>query len=325
MKKDMKEIFENQPLSSEAPQGLRNKVEYAARQTVRKPWIGLSTRWIAVGAAAAAVGFFAFTTLLPAKAEAKTWDKVASAYENVKGMLIRLNFAGGDDQGDILLAYKGKEWRVSIQGGGEGNMDVSYSNGELTLWDGGKTAQLINIGMELPFSPEDIVKQISDEVSVSKLLEKGADEIGRENIVVEQPVLVDGRRVYNVFIDGVHGDGRVHIVVDAETDLPISISAQSQRGEIFEMSFEFNSDFDDSLLRPVLPTGVTFQHLDIGDMSKMGEKFGHDFDFGHKFGSDDGENEDSEDESEEDDSSETVDDDASIKKIVEIKGASVIR
>lgn len=313
MKKDMKDIFENQPLSNEAPQGLRNKVEYAARQKAHAPWLGLGTRWVAIGTVAAAIAFFGITTLIPAKAEAKTWDKVSSAYQNVKGMLMRINFAGGNDKGDILIANKGNDWRVSISGGGEGNMDISYSGGELTMWDGGNTARVMNLGMPLPFSPEQMVKAISDEISVSKILAKGADEIGRENIVVEQPTMVDGRSVYNVYVTKVdHGVGRVHMVVDAESDLPISISAESGNGENFKMSFQFNSEFDDSLLRPILPSGVKFEHKNIGDMGAFGKEMGHDFDFGHKFGSDDEDRE----ESEGDD-----DDQISVKQKVEIKGA----
>lgn len=275
MKKDFNEIFEHQPLSNEAPQGLRNKMEFAARQNVRKPWFGTGTRWAAAAAAVVGAGFFVSTMLTPASAEAKTWDMVTAAYQNVRGMLMRIQFNGDGESGAIQIASKGQEWRVAITGMGEGQLDVSYQNGEMTLWNGGDTAQIMKIPLPIDMSPEMFVKKITEEVTVSKILEKGADEIGRDNIHVEQPVEIDGRRVYNVYITNIdHGNGRVHMLVDAETDLPISMSFDGENGEAFRMEFDFNAEFDDSLLRPVLPSGIKFNYMDIGNLGKDVEGFG---------------------------------------------------
>lgn len=287
MKKDMKDIFGQLPLSSEAPQGLRNKVEFVARQRSRKSWFVPGAKWAAAAAAIAAGGFFLTTMLAPSTAQAKTWDMVTAAYQDVKGMLLKINFSGNDDDGSIQIATKGGEWHLSIDEKGGEKMDVSYSNGELVLWDGGDTAQVMRLGMELPFSPEDIVKSITDELTVSKILEKGADEIGRENIRIEQPTMVDGRRVYHVYISKFDGDeeGRGHMLVDADTDLPIYLEFEGSGTERLRIDFQFDGEFDDSLLRPVLPSGIKMNYMDIDSLRQMGGD-GHDFDFDFDFGHD---------------------------------------
>jgi hypothetical protein len=106
------------------------------------------------------------------------------------------------------------------------------------------------------------MQQLTEQLTASKIFEEHADEIGRENIRIEQPVTVNGRSVYNVYINDPKGEGRIHVVVDARTDLPLNMSVDGPNGEEMRMSFQFDGDFDSSMLRPVLPSGVKFQHLD---------------------------------------------------------------
>ena len=287
----MKDLFYKQPMGDEAPQGLRNRVELAARQKPGRDWFGARTRWAVAGTAvaAAAVGGLMFIT--PANAEAKTWDMVTSAYEQVRGVLIQMDFTGQGEDGNLTIAGKGGEWRVQMEGAGE-DMDISYSNGTLTMWDGGDTAQVMKLGFNIPFNPEDVMKGMTEQLSASKIFEEHADEIGRDNIRIEQPTWVGNRHVYNVYIDEANGQGKVHILVDADTDLPISMTVSGPNGEDMKMKFQFDGDFDSSLLRPIIPKGVNIEEI---DMSKaMGgafnneeflrgmEEFGKSFEHGGK-------------------------------------------
>ena len=271
----MKNLFDKQPISDEAPQGLRNKVEYASRQEPRKAWFAPRYRWAAAGTAvAAAVAGVMF--IMPSSAEAKTWDMVQDAYGKVRGMLIQMRFdEPNGESGEMLIAGKGNDWRVSFSESdrpGPNSMDISYSGGELMIWDGGDTAQVISLGMNLPFQPEQVMQGMAEQLTASKIFEQHADDMGRQNIRVEQPVVVDGRRVYNVFIsDPDNAGNQVHVVVDAETDLPISMEMQGVRGESMQMTFQFNGEFDRSLLQPVLPSGVKFKHTDFKSMGTEGE------------------------------------------------------
>jgi hypothetical protein len=276
----MKNLFDKQPISDEAPQGLRNKVEYASRQEPRKAWFAPRYRWAAAGTAVAAAAIAGVMFMAPSSAEAKTWDMVQDAYGKVRGMLIQMRFDDPKgESGEMLIAGKGNDWRVSFKNSdphGPDSMDISYSGGELTLWDGGDTAQVINLGMNIPFQPEQVMQGMAEQLTASKIFEQHGDEMGRQNIRVEQPVVVDGRRVYNVYIsDPDNAGNQVHVVVDAETDLPISMQMQGVRGESMQMSFQFNGEFDRSLLQPVLPSGVKFKHTDIKSMGGEGEDLFH--------------------------------------------------
>jgi hypothetical protein len=273
----MKNLFDKQPISTEAPQGLRNRVELAARQKPRRDWFAPRYRWAIAGTGVAAAAVAGVMLLTPASAEAKTWDMVQKAYEDVRGMLIELEFNdSASEQGKMTIAGKGNDWRVSfdgIEGGGPEKMDISYTGGELTIWDGGDTAKVISLGMQIPFSPEQLMQNLTKELTASHILEDNADEIGRNNIRIEQPVWVDGRHVYNVYINEPNGEGKFHLLVDADTDLPISMNVDGPNGESFRMKFQFNSDFDDSLLQPILPSGIKFEQMDASKMGGDGEDF----------------------------------------------------
>ena len=276
----MKNLFDKQPISDEAPRGLRNKVEYASRQEPRKAWFAPRYRWAAAGTAVAAAAVAGVMFIMPSSAEAKTWDMVQDAYGKVRGMLIQMRFDDPKgESGEMLIAGKGNDWRVSFKNSGDhgpDSMDISYSGGEITLWDGGDTAQVISLGMNIPFQPEQVMQNMAEQLTASKIFEQHADDMGRQNIRVEQPVVVDGRRVFNVYISDPHNAGnQVHVVVDAETDLPISMQMQGVRGESMQMSFQFNGEFDRSLLQPVLPSGVKFKHTDPKTMDGEGDGMLH--------------------------------------------------
>jgi hypothetical protein len=117
------------------------------------------------------------------------------------------------------------------------------------------------------------MSEMTRELTVTNILKEGADDIGRNNIRVEQPVNVNGRSVYNVYVTEPNGEGQFHILVDADTDLPISMSVDGPKGEEMRMSFEFNGEFDSSYLQPVLPTGVKFERIDRSKMMGEGAEF----------------------------------------------------
>jgi hypothetical protein len=135
------------------------------------------------------------------------------------------------------------------------------------------------------------MKGMTEQLSASKIFKEHADEIGRDNIRIEQPEWVGNRHVYNVYINEDNGNGQVHVLVDADTDLPISMDVTGSDGEEMRMTFQFDGDFDSSLLRPIIPKGVKIERTDMskimggGDheqMLKGFEEFGKAFDGHHK-------------------------------------------
>lgn len=285
MNDNMDDIFEGQPQSSETPRGLRNRVEYLARQPQRAAWFNGGFKWAAAGTAVAAAAIAAVMFMTPATSEAKTWDMVTDAYQDIRTMLIQIEMRESGRAESITVAMKGNSWRVSVGG----DMDISYSRGELLIYKAGSdTAQVIDMrGIPFPIEPSVVVKEIVSQLSVANLLKHAEDEIGKENIHISGIYTENGRRLYDVEVNDPESGSHAFFTIDADTDLPVSVEMRgvevggSMHGR---MSFQFNGEVDDSWLEPVLPTGVKFEHFDLRDMRGGGDFFDG---FGDMFDDDD--------------------------------------
>ncbi|MCH7489398.1 MAG: hypothetical protein IID05_01770, partial [Gemmatimonadetes bacterium] len=279
MNDNMNDIFEQQAQSKEAPRGLRNKVEFLARQPQKAAWFNGGFKWAAAGTAVAAAAIAAVRFMTPATSEAKTWDMVTDAYQDIRTMLIRIDIRDSDRAESITVAMKGNSWRVSVADRG----DFSYSRGELLIYKAGSdTAQVIDMtGIPFPIEPSVVVKEIVSQLSVANLLKHAEDEIGKENIVISQVYTANGRRLYDVEVRDSKSGSHAFFVIDADTDLPVSVEMRGVEVEGSmhgRMSFQFNGEVDDSWLEPVLPTGVKFEYINLRDMA------GGDGDFWDGFG-----------------------------------------
>lgn len=298
MNDNMEDIFERQAQSSETPRGLRNKVEYLARQPQRAAWFNGGFKWAAAGTAVAAAAIAGVMFMTPATSEAKTWDMVSDAYQDIRTMLIQIDMQDGERSESITVAFKGNSWRVSV--GGE--IDVSFSRGELLMYKAGSdTAQVIDMsGFPIPINPSMIVKEVVSNLSVANLLKEAEDEIGAENIQISKVYRRKGQRLYDVEVRDPKSGSHAFFTIDADTDLPVSVEIREADGEggmQGRMSFQFNGDVDDSYLEPVLPTGVKFEYIKPMDMrgrkgdffDGIGDMFDHDDDDDRHDDDDDGE------------------------------------
>ena len=271
MNDNMDDIFERQAQSGEAPRGLRNRVEFLARQPQRAAWFNGGFKWAAAGTAVAAAAIAGVMFMTPATSEAKTWDMVTDAYQDIRTMLIQIDVQGSDRAESITVAMKGNSWRVAVAD----EMDISFGGGELLIYKAGSdTAQVIDLrGFPIPIDPSMIVKEIVSQLSVANLLKHAEDEIGKENIYISKVYTENGRQLYDVEVNDPRSGSHAFFTIDADTDLPVSVEMRgvevggSMHGR---MSFQFNGEVDDSWLEPVLPTGVKFEHFDLGDMRRDG-------------------------------------------------------
>ncbi len=272
MNDNMDDIFERQAQSGEAPRGLRNRVEFLARQPQRAAWFNGGFKWAAAGTAVAAAAIAAVMFMTPATSEAKTWDMVTDAYQDIRTMLIQIDVQDSDRAESITVAMKDNSWRVAVSD----EMDISFSRGELLMYKpGSDTATVIDMtGFPFPIQPSAIVKEIVAHLSVANLLKEAEDEIGKENIQISGIYTENGRRLYDVEVRDPESGSHAFFTIDADTDLPVSLEIRGiEDGEsVMEgrMSFQFNGEVDDSWLEPVLPTGVKFEHFDLGDMRRGG-------------------------------------------------------
>ena len=272
MNDNMDDILERQAQSSEAPRGLRNRVEYLARQPQRAAWFNGGFKWAAAGTAVAAAAIAGVMFMTPATSEAKTWDMVTDAYQDIRSMLIQIDMQEGDESHSITVAMKGGSWRVAMSD----EFDISFSRGELLMYKpGSNTAIVVDMtGFPIPIEPSMIVKEIVSQLSVANLLKEAEAEIGKENIRISQVYTADnGQRRYDVEVRDPRNGSHAFFVIDADTDLPVSVEVRgidvegSMHGR---MSFQFNGEVDDSWLEPVLPTGVEFKHINPMDMATGG-------------------------------------------------------
>lgn len=275
MNDNMNDIFEQQAQSGEAPRGLRNRVEYLARQPQRAAWFNGRFKWAAAGTAVAAAAIAAVMFMTPATSEAKTWDMVTDAYQDIRTMLIRIDIRESDRAESITVAMKGGSWRVAVSG----EIDISYSRGELLIYEpDSDTAQVIDMsGFPIPIQPSMIVKEIVSSLSVANLLKEAEAEIGKENILISPVYTENGQQLYDVEVHDPESGSHAFFVIDADTNLPVRLEIRGMEdGELDmqgSMSFLFNGEVDDSYLEPVLPTGVKFEHINLMDMAGGGGDF----------------------------------------------------
>lgn len=275
----MKDIFEGQPLSQEAPQGLRNKVEFEARQPQKASWFNGGFKWATAGTAVAAAVVAGFMVMTPATA--KSWDDVTDAYQDVRSALIQINMQDGNGPKQITIAMKGDRFRVSV--GGE--MDMSFNRDEMLIYKAGdESAQLLQFGgIPLPFSMEQMAEKMVSELAMTNLLKQNEGQLGTQNVEISDVYQKDGRSVYDVYITEKDGGGRAYVIVDANSDLPLDFRIERlEKGQYVTeavMSFRFNEEVDDSMLDFPLPSGVKTDVINMADAMNGGGE-GFDFDFG---------------------------------------------
>lgn len=286
----MKDIFEGQPLSKEAPQGLRNKVEFEARQPQKASWFNGGFKWATAGTAVAAAVVAGFMVMTPATA--KSWDDVQEAYDGVRSALIQINFQEDGASEQIIVAMKGDRFRVSVGG----DLDMSFNKNEMLLYKAGDdSATLMQFdGIPMPFSMEQMAQKLVSHLSMTNLLKQKEGELGKHNVEISNVYQKNDRSVYDVSISDIDGGGQAYVIVDADSDLPLELRIEEyENGKLVtkaEMSFRFNEDVDDSLLEFALPSGVKTEVINMADMMN-GRGEGFDIDFGW-FGDDDDDDDD---------------------------------
>ena len=275
MNDNMNDIFEGQPQSSETPRGLRNRVEYLARQPQKAAWFNGGFKWAAAVTAVSAAAIAGVMFMTPTTSEAKTWEVVTDAYQDIRTMLIQIEMRESGRSESITLAMKGGSWRVAMSD----EFDISFSRGELLMYKpGSNTAIVVDMtGFPIPIEPSMIVKEIVSELSVANLLKEAEAEIGKENILISPVYTEKGRRLYDVEVRDPKSGSHAFFVIDADTDLPVRLEIRGMEdGEPDmqgSMSFQFNGEVDDSWLGPVLPTGVKFEYIRPMDMAGGGGDF----------------------------------------------------
>ncbi|MCH7904431.1 MAG: hypothetical protein IH944_07675 [Armatimonadetes bacterium] len=268
MSKDMKDIFEKLPMGDKAPQGLRNWTEFTSRQPRGKSWFDKRFKWAFGGVAAAGLVVAAVMFMTPQQATAKTWDLITNAYDDIITVYIEIDVAEDDEDYNLVFAMKGNRWHASL----DGKADISYDGSDLLIWEyGSDTAMLVQVPFALNFPADKVIKQLR----FTNIMSHHHDEA---DVDISAIVVRDGRSVYDVIVRD--GSMVAYLTIDAGSDLPLNVTVTEDGVTKAELMFRFNEDVDESLLSPVLPTGIKFEVLNFADLRDGPDGFNFDF-FGH--------------------------------------------
>lgn len=267
MSKDMKDIFEKLPMGDRAPQGLRNWTEFTSRQPRGKSWFDRRFKWAFGGVAAAALVVSVVMFMTPQQLEAKTWDLISDAYDDIRSIYVEIDVTEDDENVSLFFAMKGNRWHASV----DGKMDVSYDGGEVLYWkNGSDTAWLI----QMPFDIKIPADKFIEHLKFTNIMSRDLDDA---DVDISPIVERDGRSVYDVVVRD--GSTVVYLTIDAVSDLPLNVKITEDGVTKAELLFRFNEDVDESLLSPVLPSGIKFKVKNFGDLHDGPDGFDLDFVF----------------------------------------------
>lgn len=270
-----RELLEEAPMGSEAPDSLKRKLRsYAAYSRVRKarPWVSRL-----VIASACAVGLLAGTMLMwPTSASAKTFEKVLNATNRAKSFQISVDVTEGASRKRVILT------------GATGLLDLRTEDGKHAQLALGKVCvydpdeQTLTV---LKFGDSEQMKALAEvaregltegleQFDVKKMLAEFKARYGEDNGKVSDIYTEDGRQVYAIQLQSPKDASSVKITVDADTDLPFRIQARDQSGQDADMRIEFGVNPRIEPLEQTVPKNVTRREVDLGDVMNKAGAFG---------------------------------------------------
>jgi hypothetical protein len=256
----------------EPSDALMRKLRFAAKvaKPVRTPWWQSRMSFAVAGLAVAVVTGVA---LLPAQASAKTYAKVVEAVNRTNAFQISIQSPEKGDQDGLTIA--GEDGRFCMRTN-DGSL-MEFANGAMSVYDQKeKTLTRLKFGKSIPM--EELGQQIHSgfsegfkQMDLKKMLREYGEKYGRDSIQITPERWQDGRRVYFVTLASKQEKDRVHLTVDAATDLPRRMEVEGRddngnwhRATLMEM--RFGNEVDPSLLRANFPKDAKVEEIDLGGL-----------------------------------------------------------
>ena len=253
----LRSLMESLPMSPNTPENLRSKlIDLAAspaarHRAVRRPLFVLATGAVTVMVAVALV------TSLPATA--KSWEGIKKAAQAIRSMDLTVT----DSETGVIRTRAHVDSEVISVQLREG--DALYVNDHmLRTFD--KSANLVfDVTLSKNGKQVDLRGMVLKELSMANILNQYEAEYGRENIMVGEVRESKGSKVYDVVLRDGKTPAYGNLVVDAATDLPISIQVFVPRDgkitKVMEMSTRFNQVLK---VVPPFPKGAKHESIEIG-------------------------------------------------------------
>jgi len=268
----LQKLMQEAPTGQDAPIDLKAKLRLmAAGAGNRRP-----SRWPAILATGgvAAVAIVAFS-LSMAPSRSWSFQKIVNAVDHQNTFQLsvsssdqnpdhRVQIAVDDGQftvraGDAIIRFKGDKMEMYNP---KDNTDTELSLSGII--DPKTLARQINSGLE----------QGMKQMDIKKMIDEFGERYGKDNIRVSPIMQKFGKSFYEVDLQKPGEAQRVHMVVNAENDLPEHIDVSGSRGpsENVSIDLQFGGEIDPGMANLQIPANAIHKDIDVAKMIQEGIK-----------------------------------------------------
>lgn len=280
MKTEMKEDNEDQiqialqpaPMDRAPSEDLLRRLRVLAHETPQKSKLGWLKLAVPAGAAVAAASLIAVTTMMPAKASARTFDLIEEAAAQVNSF--QFSVISNEQNKHEAFTIAGSDGHVYMRTGEGGLMEVTP--GAMSIYDPTeRTVTRIKFGTSM--DAQEVAKQIQSgisqglkEIDLKQMLKDYKTKYGSDGVQISPIAVEDGQRVYHVTLANKNEPERVEMTVDADSNLPAKLEVEQKDGASWKsnvkMEMRFGIRVDQGLLRADFPKDVKVEEIDLGSM-----------------------------------------------------------
>jgi hypothetical protein len=262
--RDIKEAMEQ--MRSDTPAELKARLRLLASSAkVRRPspW---PARLAFAGAAATLVAIIAIS-LSPSDASAKSFDMVVNATRQARAFSFEATRYQGDKANHMWVASS--DGRIVMRASAEAVMLMDSATMKMYNPRSNVVSVMPLGGFGNGAMMFEIFRQGVAQMDVHNMLENWRRQYGDANITVGPIRRGDGRKLYDVTLLR-SGIERVHLTVDADTDLPAHIESERAQGPDWKkdmvMDVRYGEDVDLSLLNYTVPANAKVTQLNFSTM-----------------------------------------------------------
>jgi hypothetical protein len=274
---EVQNLMEHAPMGS-TPAELKANLRLMATAPRRAPSVWparLAMAGIAVIAATAIV-----ISMVPAQASARTFQRVVSAVDDTRNFSFTMKVNDGGKTGNFVMSGTESSFNLHVADG----TIMEMNSGRMRIYDAKKNEVTV-LDMSGMVDLKDIAKEMGkelnkgiDEMDIKKMLKEYEAEYGKENIRISPLTQRFGKTMYDVDLQKPGEPERVHISVNADTDLPEQIQVEKNReggwSEELSMELRFGSEARTQSDAAKIPADAKVIELNIGKMMEKGFKEG---------------------------------------------------
>ncbi len=250
---------------------LMRRLRVLAHETPQRSKFGWLKLALPAGAAVAAASLIAVTTMMPAKASARTFDLIEEAAAQVNSFQFSVI---SDEKKHEAFTIAGSDGHVYMRTGEGGVMEVTP--GVMSIYDPTeRTLTRIKFGTSM--DAQEVAKEIQSgisqglkEMDLKQMLKDYKTKYGSEGVQISPIAVEDGQRVYHVTLANKNEPERVEMTVDADTNLPAKLEVEQKDGASWKsnvkMEMRFGIRVDQNLLRADFPKDAKIEEIDLGSV-----------------------------------------------------------